>query len=103
MATESDQPWQQLPAQTVIYLRHRLARWTNGQIAGCYGVADATVRSALSDICAWMRLRGLRCPDTAAAMVLALSWRLEPLDLPRATDVGQARVALDEAGTAVGL
>lgn len=103
MATESDQPWQQLPAQTVVYLRHRLARWTNDQIAGCYGVSDATVRGGLNDICAWMRLQGLRCPDTAAAMVLALSWGLEPLDLPRSTDVGQAPPALDDAGQPVGL
>lgn len=77
------EPWRSLSATGVMYLRHRMARHTNAEIASHYGIKPTKVVWHLGYVLrSFQKHTGLRLPDVTSLALLAVQHGLKPLDLP---------------------
>ena len=76
------EPWCSVPGRTMLWLQHRLARQSNDEIAGHYGVSAAVVRQAFHRTMAELRRRSrLRIGSVADLLALAALDRVPPVPL----------------------
>ena len=65
-------PWCWMQPRSVLYIQHRLARYTDAEIAARYGVSRGAVRWALSKGLRIIRHRSrLRCHDVTDMLLIA--------------------------------
>lgn len=76
------EPWRSVPPRTMLYVRHRLARHTNRDIARHYKISEATVRWSLITLARRFRRHGLRVHGVTDVLILAAQDRLPAEPLP---------------------
>lgn len=81
-SAQTTEPWRSVSPRTMLYVRHRLARHTNREIASWYGVSEATVRWSLVKVSKRFRRHGLRVHGVADVLILAAYDRLPAEPLP---------------------